>query len=317
MNENYSNTEYRPGSYEGDPRAGYRHGVVNGQSGVWVPVDQGRVPETVSTDPNSPSLGTDNSFYYADPYIVPGQGAGSPFAGMPYANSNAYSRDYGAPRPISANMNNAIPTPSPIVQLPPIVQPISLVPYASQNQPLVQYDPNVRPEVPETRTPEPVYRRKPFVGLSVLVVVLSSLTLLLGCLIPVGQAAIMNIINLFQMEELVGLINGDMNQLVPVIVGVLYVLAFVFVIVVLIDAVVKACTQKSVGKFHICNLLALICLVAAIVLSLLLLKTTLVENISAIVMAEVVLIGMIVVGFANREAIVLDYVASKQTFIMK
>ena len=298
-----------------DSNNNFRPDVVNGQSGVWVPVQKGAVPENISTNPAKPTVGTDNNYYYADPYVMNGQAA--PYSGLPYANSTAYSEQYGAPRPIAANMNNAIPTPSSIVQLPPIVQPISLVPYASQNQPLVQYDPNVRPDVPETKTPEPVYKRKPHIGLSILVLVLSCFALLFGCLIPVGKAAIMNVINLIQMGQLVELFNGNMDYLAPVIVGVLYLLAFIFIIVVMIDAIVQVATQKIVAKFNVCNLLALICLVVAILLSFLLLKGDIISNISAFVMAEVILIMMLVVGFANRDAMVMDYVASKQTFIMK
>ncbi len=292
-----------------------RRGVVNGQAGTWVPVDQGRVPDTVSTDPNNPSVGTDKNFYYADPFVVPGQG--SPYAAMPYANNNAYSQQYGAPHPISANTNNAIPTPSSIVQLPPIVQPISLVPYASQNQPLVQYDPNVRPEVPETKTPEPVYRRRPYPGISILVIIFSIVALLFGCLVPVGKTTFNTVINLVQQGQISELIGGNTDMLIPVVVGVLYALSFVFIIIVCIDAIVKLSKQKVIAKFNVFNLLALIFLAAGVALTMLLLSGSVVDCISAIVMAMVVLMIMLIVGFANREIMEVDYVASKQTFIVK
>lgn len=69
--------------------------------------------------------------------------------------------------PIAGNANNAVPTPSDIVQLPPIVQPIALVPYTSQNQPLLQYDPYSRPVDPQPAPKAPVYIRKPYKGVSV------------------------------------------------------------------------------------------------------------------------------------------------------
>ncbi len=298
-----------------DSNNNFRRGVVNGQAGTWVPVEQGKLPDTVSTDPSNPSVGTDNNYYYADPFTVPGQNA--PYGTVPYANGNAYNPQYGAPRPISANMHNAIPTPSSIVQLPPIVQPISLVPYASQNQPLVQYDPNVRPDIPETKTPEPVYRRKPYTGLSVAALIISIIAILVGCLVPSGKAAVTNVINLMQEGQVVGLLNGDMSMLLPVVVGALYALAFIFIVIVLIDALVKLCVKKAVAKFNVLNLLAVLCLVAAAVVSMLLLKAEINDCISALVMVVLIIIMMFVVGFANREAVEIDYVASKQTFIMK
>ncbi len=68
---------------------------------------------------------------------------------------------------VSGNSNNAIPTPSSIVQMPPIVQPIALVPYTSQNQPLLQYDPYSRPVDPQIEPQAPNYVRKPYRGISI------------------------------------------------------------------------------------------------------------------------------------------------------
>ena len=246
-----------------------RRGVVNGQTGTWVPVETGRVPDNISTDPNKPSVGADNSYYFATPFA---SNAPDPY------NPYGYQQPYGGPRPISANMNNAIPTPSSIVQLPPIVQPISLVPYASQNQPLVQYDPNVRPDVPETKTPEPVYRKRPFIGLSIVTIIFTLIALVVGCLIPMEKYALMNVVNLVQKGEVVSLLNGDMDVL---------------------------------------SLLALIFLIAAVVLAFVLQKVEIAYCISGIAMAAIMLVLMIIVAFGNREALVMDYIASKQTFLMR
>ena len=293
-----------------DSNNNIRRGVVNGQAGTWVPVEVGKVPENISTDPNCPSVGADNSYYFATPYAVPGQ-------------SNSYGAPYGqqtyggGPRPISANMNNAIPTPSNIVQLPPIVQPISLVPYASQNQPLVQYDPNVRPDVPETKTPEPVYRKRPFIGLSIVTIILTLIALIVGCLIPMEKHALQSVLNLVQQNQIIELLNGDTSMILPVVVGALYALAFLFIVIVLIDGIVKLCKLQAVRKFNVLSLLALLFLIAAVVLSFVMLNLGLEFCISGIVMAVIMLILMIIVAFGNREALVMDYIASKQTFIMR
>ncbi|MBO4539323.1 MAG: hypothetical protein J5781_03525 [Clostridia bacterium] len=284
-----------------------RRGVVNGQSGTWVPVEAGKVPDNISTDPNRPSIGADNSYYFATPYAVPGQNAYG-YPQQPYA---------GGPRPISANMNNAIPTPSNIVQLPPIVQPIAMVPYASQNQPLVQYDPNVRPDVPETRTPEPVYRKRPFIGLSIITIILTLIALVIGSLIPMEKHALSNVLNLIQQNQVAELLTGNMDQLIPVVIGALYALAFLFIVIVLIDGIVKLCKLKAVRRFNVLSLLALLFLIAAVVLSYVMLKIDLMDCISGIAMAVLVLVMMIIVAFGNREALVMDYIASKQTFLMR
>ena len=293
-----------------DSNNNIRRGVVNGQSGTWVPVEAGKVPDNISTDPNRPSIGADNNYYFATPFAT-----NAPQVD-PY-NPYGYQQPYGGPRPISANMNNAIPTPASIVQLPPIVQPISLVPYASQNQPLVQYDPNVRPDVPETKTPEPVYRRRPFIGLSIMTIILTLIALVVGCLIPMEKHALSNVLNLIQQNQVAELITGNMDQLIPVVIGALYALAFLFIVIVLIDGIVKLCKLKAVRRFNVLSLLALLFLIAAVVLSYVMLKIDLMDCISGIAMAVLVLVMMIIVAFGNREALVMDYIASKQTFLMR
>src|SRR5690554_6539580 len=90
--------------------------VPQSDNGKWVPVDPNALGFTVSGAMNQPVQGPDGAYYCIS-------------NSQPEFNS------------IQSNQNNAFPTPSSFVQLPPIVQPISLVPYASQNQPLLQYDP--------------------------------------------------------------------------------------------------------------------------------------------------------------------------------
>ena len=269
-------------------------GTLNGVSGKWVPVEASEAPAGVSNDPTSPSMGSNGEYYYAQESVA-----------------------YNNPAPIGANMNNAIPTPSSIVQLPPIVQPIAMVPYTTQNQPLVQYDPNVRPDVPEKKTPEPVYRRRPYIGLSILAILMTFAALLIGCFIPAGKAALQNIVALVEEGKITAILNGDMTQLVPVIIGALYALSFLFIVIVMIDAIVKLCAQKAIAKFNVLNLLTLIFLIAAVVLSMVIVKVDYTFIISGAIMAVLVLILMIASGVGNREEVVVDYVASKQTFIMK
>lgn len=127
--------------------------VPQSENGRWEPVDPSTLNFTVSGDMNQPMQGPDGSYYCI---------------------SNSQS-EYNS---IQANQNNAVPTPSSIVQLPPIVQPIAMVPYASQNQPLLQYDPNYRP--PEPQTPEaPKYRLKPYRGISFVQILFAIATLVL------------------------------------------------------------------------------------------------------------------------------------------
>ncbi len=111
-------------------------------AGRWVAVDQNNLGFSVPPLPNGqPVQGPDGALYCV-----------------------GKSQDVVAP--VQGNANNAIPTPSGIVQLPPIVQPIALVPYTSQNQPLLQYDPYSRPVEPQAAPKAPVYIRKPYKGLS-------------------------------------------------------------------------------------------------------------------------------------------------------
>ncbi len=79
---------------------------------------------------------------------------------------------------VNTNMNNAVPVPSSIVQMPPIVQPIALVPYTSQNQPLLQYDPYSRPVEPQVQPVQPEYKLNPYKGHSIVAVLIGIVSLL-------------------------------------------------------------------------------------------------------------------------------------------
>ncbi|HHX48807.1 MAG TPA: hypothetical protein GX709_00185 [Clostridiales bacterium] len=111
--------------------------------GRWVPVDENQLGFKLPPIPsNQPVAGPDGSLYCVGD-------------SKPELTS------------VGSNTNNAIPTPSSIVQMPSIVQPIALVPYTSQNQPMLQYDPYSRPVEPEGAPKAPVYIKKPYRPISI------------------------------------------------------------------------------------------------------------------------------------------------------
>lgn len=87
---------------------------------------------------------------------------------------------------VSSNANNAIPVPSSIVQMPPIVQPIALVPYTSQNQPMLQYDPYSRPVDPDVAPKAPNYIKKPYRGISLACLIIALIGGILLALLSVA-----------------------------------------------------------------------------------------------------------------------------------
>lgn len=134
-------------------------------AGRWVAVDQNNLGFSVPPLPNGqPVQGPDGALY-------------------------CVGKSQETVAPIAGNANNAVPTPSGIVQLPPIVQPIALVPYTSQNQPLLQYDPYSRPVEPEVAPKAPVYIRKPYKGLSIASMLVALIGLVLLLLLSVLNVA--------------------------------------------------------------------------------------------------------------------------------
>ena len=129
------------------------------EAGRWVPVDRNSLGFDVPPIPNGqPVQGPDGSLYCV-------------------GNSQSQLQS------IPSNSMNAVPTPSSIVQMPPIVQPIALVPYTSQNQPLLQYDPYSRPVDPPPQSKTPFYIRKPYMGLSAALIVVAVIATLLMILL--------------------------------------------------------------------------------------------------------------------------------------
>lgn len=272
-------------------------GMLNGVSGKWVPVEEKDAPMQVSNDPANPSRGADGAFYYSS------EGTG-----------------FNAPTPIGANMNNAIPTPSQIVQLPPIVQPIAMVPYTTQNQPLVQYDPNYRPPVEKTVSPEPVYKPKPYVAISAFIALFAIAFIVVGCLAPViGTATVLDrVLWLFtESDALNQLLGGDMSVLFTVLIPILFALAMVFCVIILINALVKIGKMKPLSKLNGWTLVSLILVVAGLIIMFVVPDAVESVGLGAYVMAGILVVMMILPLFINKKIMVLDYVASKQTYIVK
>lgn len=271
-------------------------GTLNGVSGKWVPVDEREAPAGVSEDPNRPSLGEDGAFYYAKE-----------------------TTSFTNPTPIGANMNNAIPMPSQIVQLPPIVQPIAMVPYTTQNQPLVQYDPNYRPPVEHTAAPEPVYKPKAYAGISAFVALFAVAVIIVASLLPVygTGTAIDSLLWLFTESDAINnLLAGDMSVIFSVIVPLFYAVIMLFCVIIMINALVKLAKMKPLGKLNVWTLIALLLAIADI--AIMFIKKDMFEiAIGAYVIAGILAVMMILPLFINKKIQVLDYVASKQTYVIK
>lgn len=134
--------------------------------GRWVPLDESQLGFKLPPLPtNQPVAGPDGSLYCV--------GDSKPELS-----------------PVGANSVNAVPTPSSIVQMPAIVQPIALVPYTSQNQPMLQYDPYSRPVEPEGAPKAPTYIKKPYrvISLTAFIIAIASLLVFLLFSVAAFQA---------------------------------------------------------------------------------------------------------------------------------
>ena len=254
------------------------HGaMLNGVPGRWVPVDANEVRGPVSNDPNNPT-----------------------------ANNGAYY--YQA-------TNNAVPTPSSIVQLPPIVQPIAMVPYTTQNQPLVQYDPNYRPPVRQVPDPTPAYKRKPYSAISALVALLAVAVVVVACLAAIynNMSLVKGIMTAVEDGSIQALFEGDTTGLITLLVPVLFGVAAALSIVVLIYALIKLGKMQPMAKFNVLTLIALLFAIAGNVL-MIIKKDMFTAGLGAYVVAGILLVMLILPLFINKKAMVVDYVASKNTF---
>ncbi|MFW5780120.1 MAG: hypothetical protein ACOCWI_01530 [Bacillota bacterium] len=304
--------------------------VPQSDNGKWVPVDPNALGFTVSGSMNQPVQGPDGAYYCI-------------------SNSQP---EYSS---IQANHNNAVPTPSSLVQLPPIVQPISLVPYASQNQPLLQYDPNYRPQEPEAPQ-APKYRLKPYRGLSLIQILLSAaiIVLMVMMLVINGQGqgggttdwsayqasgldtvyGLMALLGLGSMTSVYfdkllsihfadGLSAGfsadwllsSMYVLIPAFVAIIVIVS----IILLIYYLVKIGKMKSPRAFSVgafLNLLLSGCIIAMIFGISTRESMELTPGIFVYVVAGISLLMLILPYFARKNAYVLDETALKKVYIL-
>ena len=220
-------------------------------AGRWVAVDQNNLGFSVPPLPNGqPVQGPDGAIYCV-----------------------GKSQDVVAP--VAGNANNAIPTPSGIVQLPPIVQPIALVPYTSQNQPLLQYDPYSRPVEPQTAPKAPVYIRKPYKGISIVSMIIALIGLVGLIVLSVldgvdsykGYEVILGIASVLGLGETkydTLLANVNDNTMGKIVLSILPFVVLVIAILVLV-LVIKYLVKLAQGKSPRCvSTLAIINIILSI-----------------------------------------------------
>ena len=303
--------------------------VPQSDNGKWVPVDPNTLGFTVSGGMNQPIQGPDGAYYCI-------------------SNSQP---EYAS---IQANFNNAVPTPSSIVQLPPIVQPISLVPYASQNQPLLQYDPNYRPMEPEAPQ-SPRYRLKPYIGISFIQILFSLAAIILmvmmlvidakkgggavdwsaykangsdtvfGLLSLLGLGGMSSVyydqlLNVYFTEGLGAGFSADwLLSLMLILIPVFVILIVISSLVMLIYYIVKIGAMKSPRAFSagaLINLLSSGCIIAMIYGISSRENMNLVPGLFVYVVAAISLIMIILPYFARKNAYVLDEIALKKVYIL-
>lgn len=286
-------------------------GSPNGQDGTWVPVDASTLPFTVGGNANQPMQGPDGSYYCI----------------------SSAAPSFG---PISANQYNAIPTPSQNIQLPAIVQPIALVPYASQNQPMLQYNPYYQPEIPMGNAGDPVYKAKPYAALSVFLILLAvasiAVAALLSCLKSVsnitGLDAILSLAQKFNLGtftssyfyEVFEPLSAKPEMLIKIAIWaipVIFALLIVFALILTIKYLAKLGTRKSPRSFSVLAFLGLILSAANIVLFMMsdvILGHTLTVGIGMYIIAGAYLLLFILPFFAKKGAVVVDLEASKRVY---
>ncbi|MCR4660989.1 MAG: hypothetical protein K5765_03180 [Clostridia bacterium] len=269
--------------------------TFNGQSGHWEAVDiqDQTVLNQISSNPDAPSLASDGYYYYKEEVVN---------------------------EPIAANATNAIPAPPSIVQLPPIVQPIAMVPYTTQNQPLVQYDPNTRPAVQHTEyKPEPVYRKDPQSIFSVLISLFSIIVIAIACILTLynDNTIITGIKSLFGETGTLANISASTDNIFLTIVPIVYAVIAVICIIILINALVHLVKLKPLHKFNGWSFAALLLAIANIVI--MFIKKEIFEKIGigAYVVAGILLVMFILQLFVNNKKKMLDYVKAKETYVMR
>jgi hypothetical protein len=286
-------------------------GSPSGQDGTWVPVDASSLPFTVGGNANQPMQGPDGSYYCI----------------------SQASPNYG---PIGANQYNAIPTPSQTVQLPPIVQPIALVPYASQNQPLVQYNPSYQPEVPLGNTGDPVYKAKPYAALSVFIILFAVASIvaiaILSCLKSVsnitGMDAILGVAQKFGLGsissnyylEVFAPLSVSAKILVKIAIWaipVIFALLAIISVILTIKYLAKLGGRKAPRRFSVLAFVGLILAIINLVIFMMsdvLLGHTLSAGLGMYIVVGAYVFMFILPLFAKKGAVVVDLEASKRVY---
>lgn len=304
--------------------------VPQSANGKWEAVDPASLGFTISGDMNRPILGPDGAYYCI-------------------SNSTP---EYSS---IGANQHTAVPTPASIVQLPPIVQPIALVPFASQNQPLLQYDPNYRPAEPQTPQ-APKYRLKPYKGISFVQILLSVAVIALLVVLQVisgkniagnsynwaaysasGLDVIYGILSVFGIsvgasayyDKIIGghfanglgdafsadMLLSLMYLLVPVFVAIIIIVSLIMIIVYL----VKMGKMKSPRGFSVGALINL-CLSGGVIAMIFAIakreNMSIAPGLTMYLTAGISLFMIIFSYFAKKNAYVLDETALKKVYIL-
>lgn len=291
-------------------------------NGRWESVDANSIGFPISGPSNTPIMGPDGSIYCI--------GNSAPAYGSIYANQNT-----------------AIPQPASIVQLPPIVQPIALVPFASQNQPMLQYDPNQRP--PEPVSPmTPKYRKKPYRGISFVQIMCSLVIVALMCVLylvaaggkglSTGLDGIFGLLKAFGMnvtdsayyDEVLSLnfagglsagFSADFaTSLFMILVPIFSAVVIILSVVLAIYYLVKLAQLKSPRHFSVCALINLILCVGIFVCIILINNKYDALDLKADVVvyaaAGISLFSLILNFFARKNAYVLDEASLKKVYII-
>jgi hypothetical protein len=161
---------------------------------------------------------------------------------------------------------HAVPTPSTVVQMPAIVQPIALVPYATQNQPMLQYDPYAKPVEPKVVPPEPQYFRKPYRGLSIVAIILACAAIV-ALFLPLFSVASFNspeykltgilaITNLFGGKDTgVDFFDGSFFAIIIPIIVIITAVLFLALVVYYIIRIAKNLTARNFSHFALANII--------------------------------------------------------------
>jgi len=87
-------------------------------------------------------------------------GPSQPYYGYPYPPFGYPYQQYGQPYPPMQG-GGYYPVDEQRRQMPPIVQPVAFVPYVTQEQPLMQYSPDIIPEKPSETKPSEAPKTAP------------------------------------------------------------------------------------------------------------------------------------------------------------